>query len=173
VELVAQRRAHHHRAAGDEVAPQEVPEEPLVEHLEDAGIAHGRQLERAVLVDDRHVAPGKAEVGVGIERGGQALQPILRPEVVGAHRREVRAAREVEARRHGRVHAGVLLPDRADRVAVSGDDVGRRVGRAVVDDDQLEVGMRLRQHAVDRLRDVPVVVVRGKDDAHQGGGHAL
>jgi len=39
------------------------------------------------------------------------------------------------------------------------EDLGRAVGRAVVDDQELEVGLRLRQNALDGLGHVTLRVV--------------
>jgi hypothetical protein len=50
------------------------------------------------------------------------------------------------------------------RVGEAGDDRRGVVGRRVVDDQQLEVALRLREHAVDRDRQQGGPVVRGDDD---------
>src|SRR5262249_40623390 len=42
------------------------------------------------------------------------------------------------------------------------------VGRAVVDDEQLPVGERLREHRLDRFRQEPGVVLRGHHDGDSG-----
>src|SRR5262249_36829088 len=50
------------------------------------------------------------------------------------------------------------------------DHLGRVVGGAVVDDDQLPVGERLGQHRVQGAGEEPAVVVGGDDHA-DGGAH--
>src|SRR5581483_7276552 len=47
-----------------------------------------------------------------------------------------------------------------------GEQLGRAVGRAVVDDDELEVGEPLRQHAAHRLAHHVSAVVRRNDHRH-------
>ena len=49
-----------------------------------------------------------------------------------------------------------------------GEDRRRRVGRAVVDDDQLEVGERLRERRVERLAEEALAVPHRHDDADPG-----
>src|SRR4051812_46331519 len=73
----------------------------------------------------------------------------------------------------GRSLAAVLLQNDCHLVAVALDDVPRLVRRAVVDDDHLALRVRLRQGAVDRLRQIaPVVVVVDDDADEQGDAHS-
>ena len=52
------------------------------------------------------------------------------------------------------------------------DDRRRAVGRAVIDDDDLDAAVGLHQDALDRLRDEPFAVVDGDDAADQRVDHA-
>ena len=85
-------------------------------------------------------------------------------------RRDVDAAAGGEAEIARPHHAQVpVRPDHADaRIAAGGEQGRRRVGRAIVDHDKLEVGNRLRQHAVDRVADERGAVVGGHQHADGG-----
>src|SRR5205085_3160422 len=84
-----------------------------------------------------------------------------------------------EARVEGRALAAVLLEDRRDRAAIALDDPPRAVSGTVVDDDQLDVVVGLRERAVDRLPGEARHVVGVDDDARPhrystpGAGRAL
>src|SRR4029077_12672613 len=54
--------------------------------------------------------------------------------------------------------ARVSLPHAPDVAAVAGEDIGRAVRRAVIDDDDLDRRMGLRQHAIQRLGEIPLAV---------------
>ena len=54
-----------------------------------------------------------------------------------------------------------------DRVAVPGDDSWSCVGRAVVDNDQLECRAHLGEHAVDRVGNELLTVIYSNDDANE------
>ena len=115
--------------------------------------------------------PGDRErrPGARTRQSHQARQPIGMETVVRIQDRHVTAARHCDAAIDRGMRAGVGLAHEADpRIVVGGDDLGGTVARAVVDDDQLEVD-RLRQRAVDRLRDVGLVVVRRQHHADQHG----
>ncbi len=101
-------------------------------------------------------------------RGGELALELPRcPGVVGVEERDAlgrRLGRAAIAR--GR-DAGVGLADQADGRAEAADDVGRRVRRAVVDDDALGDRVRLREHALDRVGDERGAVVH-RDDRRDG-----
>ena len=52
------------------------------------------------------------------------------------------------------------------RIGQSPNNVPAAVGRAVVNYDQLEIGLRLRQRGVDRPADMPGLVVQRHDDGN-------
>ncbi len=110
--------------------------------------------------------------------GADALQDPLEPcgqrDVVSVHAGDVRpraASRptfSAPARPSGsafRTHAADARP-RGRRALSPG-----AVGRAVVDDDELEVALALAEHASDRLLDRPLGVAGSEDDGHEGRGH--
>src|SRR5438045_8394481 len=65
----------------------------------------------------------------------------------------------------------ILLAHIAQTRAVCLSQRGRRIGRAIVDDDQLEVAKRLVEHAVDGRAQILFAVVHRQDDADQGTRH--
>jgi hypothetical protein len=99
----------------------------------------------------------------------------LAPQVVGLHQvvgrgpRPKLAPRQREAVAQGLGQLLVRLRKnphlRMRRVA--GQNLGRAVGRAVIDHDQLEILIGLGQHALDRLPQKVRVVINGQDHAHQ------
>lgn len=92
--------------------------------------------------------------------------------VVGAQDLDVVASGQLEAAVEVCEKADVARVDvqaKARIGAVGLDNSSRVVGRGVVDDDQLEVGVGLVQHALDRAPDEARVVVGGDADADQDG----
>src|SRR6185369_13621025 len=59
------------------------------------------------------------------------------------------------------------------RVLHRGDDVEGAVGGAVVDDEQLEVAVRLRENALEGLRDVVATVPGGHADRERRRAHGV
>ena len=62
--------------------------------------------------------------------------------------------------------AAVRLPD-VTRGGIARSDLSRVVGRTVVNDDDFMLGMRLRQHALDRFGQETSLLVTGDDDGHE------
>lgn len=58
------------------------------------------------------------------------------------------------------------------RARVTRSDRETVVGGAVVDDDELDVWIRLAERALDRLRQPSAVVVRGNRDSDEGISHS-
>ncbi len=114
--------------------------------------------------------------GEHVRQAGEELRP---PRVVGVEIGDQLAARDLEA-----VVARLPLDRSAAAVAlvvhhanarvlrrVAVHQRGGLIGRRVVDEDQLPVRERLREHAVDRETDHRGLVVRRHDDADGGLGH--
>ena len=89
------------------------------------------------------------EVGLLAERVHLAAELAREEDVVRAQPADERALGGADARVERVGGATVRLSDVDDRVAVTRDDPGRRVGRAVVHDDQLDVRVVLLEHALD------------------------
>src|SRR5262249_54844673 len=82
-------------------------------------------------------------------------------EVVGVEKGEKIALRRRQRRVAGRTDAWPgLRVDLHVRLVATGD-LGAAVARAVVDDDHLAATMRLCQHALDRLGEIPLPVANG------------
>ena len=100
----------------------------------------------------------------------QLLDPELqRPRqqpVVGVEEDEQLAVALADAGVAGGREAEVLLADAADAGEALGDSA-RVVGRAVVDDDDLDLGVGLREDALDRLVEVAGLAEAGDDDRDQ------
>jgi hypothetical protein len=112
------------------------------------------------------------------ERVGDPGRAAGRGDVVGVEHEHDAARRGLDAGVESRRMTAILLEHRDDTIAVSRDDLARAIGRAVVDDDDLDVGVRLGERAVDRLRQERRVVVAREDDrrphassAVRGGRH--
>jgi hypothetical protein len=94
---------------------------------------------------------------------------ILRhPHVVAVEQRDQRGGRVAKTQVPGARNAAIRLvqdPHAWILVDVGTGDRERRVGRAVVDDDGLQIGEGLAQSRFDRGADVRLHVVRGHDYA--------
>ena len=170
-----QRRAEGGGAARDEVASEQAPEDAAARDLRALGLKEGWRQDRAVVVDDRHVAVHEPDLGVRLQEGDVARQPVDRPFVVRVEQRDVVAGDLGQAAVDRAHEPAVVLVDGANAVAVGGEDLRRLVGRAVVDDDDLErLGgwPVLAQRTVDGTSEVAREVVRGHDDGDPGE-HAL
>ena len=88
-----------------------------------------------------------------VEIGCLSLEPVGAADVVVVEDRKVLAARHVKKTVAGRRYAEVALVGRVDyaRIGELADDAFARIGRAVVQDDKLEVAKRLAEHARDHL----------------------
>ncbi len=128
--------------------------------------------EDATVLVDEPPRPGDdrgARVGVE-QRDGLGQVRRVQP-VVGRQKLDLLAAGELEAAGEVAEQADVaLVAVRLDPLAVAREHRGRVVLGGVVDHDQLEVPVLLREHAVDRPREEAPVVVRRDADA-DGRGH--
>jgi hypothetical protein len=130
----------------------------------------------AVLVDDGHVAVDEADLRPRREHLDAAAQMGRRPDVVAVEDGDDVPAREGEGGvRRGDV-AAVALPDDAHATGCGGvalGDGGRRVDRAVVDDDHVDAVGRVvpPDRALERVGHEALLVVRRHDggDARLGG----
>src|SRR6185437_13681311 len=126
-------------------------------------------------VDRDRVAVHDGGVRVGVEDGDLAAEPVGQGDVVVADARDQLAAGVLDDRVVRGGDAAVLgMGDDADArvVGIPRDHVRRRVGRGVVDDQELEVGVVLGQAALDRLGQVALAVVGGDGEGDAGRAHA-
>jgi hypothetical protein len=98
------------------------------------------------------------------ERGDGAFDRVGPQRVVGVEEEDDVAARGGEAGIVGGGLARILAEDRLHAAAELVDDFGRSVGRAVVDDDHLEMRPCLRERAADRAAEKPRVIEVRDDD---------
>ena len=151
-------RSHHHGRVRQLVADEEV-------ELRTSGLSVDLV---AALVDEHDAAPEQRDVGMAVEVRDLALEPVGQHDVVGIHACDERRLRERAARVEGHRQATRVLPLDADPwipLRCLCEQLGRPVGRAVVDDDQLEVGERLRQRRVERLAEEALAVSHWHHDA--------
>jgi len=142
-----------------------------------AGKPHRRALtvvhQPSVGVHGLSAGVGDVDIGRGVEDGGEHLEQFRPPEVVRVEAGDVLAARLAQAGVHGSADTAWLLSQTAQaRVADRRHCLRSRVGGPVVDDHQLKVRPRLRQHAGDGLSDIPRPVARRHDDRYRRLGRA-
>src|SRR3546814_1044699 len=85
------------------------------------------------------------------EEGYLAFQLVGQEAVVGIEMRDERAARQLHGIVNRRIGAAILLERQKGntRIGVAGDDLAAVVAGTVIDDDQLEIRHRLREHALE------------------------
>ena len=93
------------------------------------------------------------------------------PCIVGVEERDILPGRHIETRiPSGRCARVRLVPvAHASLTAVEAfDELAGAIGRTVIDDDQVEIAIRLGENAIDRLaKDRPAI--EGRDDDADGG----
>ena len=111
----------------------------------------------------------------GSDPGKLPLEPIGHRHVVGIESRDVAAARviEPEVQRGGEALTFVVAKDDEARVLVAGEELRRAILRAVVDDDELELGERLPEDAADGRVEEALRVVRRENDRDERGFRSL
>ena len=158
--------------------PQLVGHDPVREQLaelRDVGLGpvaveHGaqeRRMARAGRCEPVDVAGREVRAG-RLERAQQRRVGGRRQHVVGVQEREVLAGHVLDAGVARRAEAAVGPLHDADALVVVGvapRDLEARVGRAVVDDQDLEVAVRLAYQRRQALVEVVLDVVDGNDDA--------
>ena len=164
--------------------------------LRQADVEHLAAVDRAAVRDPDDAAGGDDQVGVVDDRLGDPQQRVLLEDRVGVDRADVGVARGVQAGVQRVRLAAVLLVDQpqlrlaardvgaadglgrervaqrlADRDQVEGLDepLDGRVRRAVVDDDDLVLGVAQREQRVDRLDDAGLLVVGGQQHRDRRG----
>ena len=105
----------------------------------------------AVGVDDRHRELDLGEPAAGGEGGGDPLGRLREQYVVGIENEEDLAAAALEAGVQRRSLSALLLQHYLDPVLEAIQDIARLIRGAVVDDDDMDLGMGLRAGALDRL----------------------
>ena len=105
---------------------------------------------------------------LAVEHRHQCFEVPLEKDVVRVAEGDEVPARRRDATVPGRADAAVLLLDEVQRPIVCTNDCGGCIGRAVVDDDQLEVAICLREHRLDPSADGRFGVVRRHDDGDPG-----
>ena len=134
----------------------------------------GRARDRSVcVVEDPEVTVRDGRLGDAVERVAHHLEVARQQEIVGVEEAGVAPAGLRERAVSRRRDAAVRLPERAHAgIAREARDLrARRVCRAVVDDDHLEVGHGLVEHGADRIADGRRRVVRGDDQRERRAVH--
>jgi len=126
----------------------------------------------ALLVEVPDGTPKHGDAGVRLEPGNLQPQSVRERDVVGVQARDVATLRRLEAAIERRRQTGplVVAHQLEPRVGDTRQDLGRCIGRGVVDDDELEVRQGLTEHAVDRFPDKAGVVVDGHQDGDERHG---
>lgn len=118
-------------------------------------------------VDRRHVGPHHPDLGVGAEHLDLRLDLPGEEGVVRVEQRDELASRVHEAEVPCRRHAAVGLVDVSHRPPVAFNHSAGVVRGSVVDDDDLDVAVALREHALDRRPDDPRSIVRRDYDTDE------
>ena len=144
------------------------------------GLAQERSRARVDVGADElgHVAEDHVDGGIRVEDLDLAFDLVGTKAVVRVEEGEVVTRRQLDRAVSRGAHARVLLPLVAQRRAEAPRDVAAGVGRAVVEDDQLDGGVGLREDALDRLGQVRRAVEHGdhhRDEplVRRGGCHRL
>ena len=112
-------------------------------------------------------AAGDGEFGVIVEKGQLALEAIGMHDVVGVHDEDPLGGGELDGSVEGVGRAGVGLAEDFDAGIGLGKRLGdgeRVVGRAVVDDDEFEVGPGLTESAGNGVVEEGLSVIGGHYD---------
>ena len=166
-DLLQHRAPDQRRAAiADEIAPEDV-----LQHL---AVGIGLMLEAgdaAVRIDPR--IPGIGEprpLPTRIERFKLARDLRGRPEIIGVDKGDQIGRRRSPSHVARRRHTGIGLPHHADARIDRGmrqHRFDRAVARAVIDHDDLELGVGLRAHAAQCLIDRRLAIISRDDHAHE------
>ena len=166
---------HHVARLADRVGPvaHDPPGhlDPAV-HADQPGEPAARHDDAALLVDHVAASRDQREPRVGLHRPDLQLQAARVDEVVGADELDQRRAAELDEPVPvfgQRQHRGVAL-DPHPPVAERPGDLAASVRTAVVQHDQLEIAVRLIQHAADRFPEVGLAVVHRNAHGDARGG---
>jgi len=143
-----------------------------------------RDIERASLLEATHgstvdlvdeVCAEQVEVRSHSREGRKRLQPLRQVRVIGVEDGEEFPSRDLQCRVPCGSDAAMLLAEVSNPLPVWLERSGGVVGRAVVADDHLEWGQRLRERRLNRLGDRRGRVVRGNHDGERrhSAGHDL
>ena len=139
--VVEERRAAEQRVPARHCPPRlwkvNLPRSSIGDELEDTG-------------------PDERDVGLRPEPREYALEPVWERDVVRVHPRDVPSLNDVETTVEGSGEpAALVVPyDANARIVERGKDGRGRIGRSVIDDDELEVGHRLAKDALERRSQV-------------------
>jgi hypothetical protein len=126
----------------------------------------------AGLVDLARRGAEQPDVRVGGQERALAGQALGQREVVRVEPGHQVGAGEAERPVERAGEPGARLAMQAQpRIPRAGQQIGRRIGRAVVDHDQLQVAVRLFEHAADGGGDPPRAVVDRHEDGDSRRGH--
>ena len=97
----------------------------------------------------------------------ESMEDTVGPEIVDVEKREEFPTGDLDAPIAGGCRPLVRLSDGADVVREGCSDVGGAIGRAIIDDDEFERLVVLRQDVANGLRQKGLAVVDGHDDGQQ------
>jgi hypothetical protein len=125
-----------------------------------------------VLVEVAHRTADNRNARLLLDALDLPLQSVGDGDVVRVEARDVTTLRDVEPAVQRRRQTGLLGIAHHVQAGIAdlGEQLRRRIGRSVVDDDQLEVGQRLSEHALHRLADEAGVVVDGHEHGDERHG---
>ena len=159
---------HRHAGVPDRAPPAELPVDHRGQGL------HGRAPDEGAVarddpppaVDERHPARQDRHLRMRLEVLDLRGEPPGLGDVVAVEDRDVPPACDRQAAVPRPLGAEVRLVPQRDEpiVPIGADDRRRVVGRGVIDDDQLEIAVRLRQHTLDRSPEIGLAVVDGHED---------
>ena len=134
----------------------------LIRDIERASLAEATHWSTVDLVDE--VCAEQVEVRSHGRKGRKCLQPLRQVRVIGVEDGEEFSSRDLQCCVSRGGDAAVLLAEVSNPLPVRLERSRGVVGRAVVADDHLEWGQRLRERRLDRLSDRRGGVVRGDHD---------
>lgn len=121
------------------------------------------------VVHDENVAPDRDKIGARLEEAHVALEPVREPDVVGVERSDVSAPRTLEELVPASGDTSALREaDEPEAFVTEGlDDRRSSIGRAVVDDEQLQARERLPEDARQSGADMALVITCRDENGYE------
>ncbi len=109
----------------------------------------------------------KVVIGTHLQAGNLAFEFVLVPQVIGIEKSDIGTLRQSNSGIASCARTGIGLSDCPQLISVTRDHVRRAIGRAIVDDDQLNRPIGLAEDTVNRVRQIFFAVPHRNDAAYE------